>query len=78
MAIAMPGRAAPLGYLLSGLLLIVFAAGFTAMSRHVRNAGAFHASIGRGLGRASAATAGGCPPGAWWPRRCSPRPAWAR
>lgn len=50
-AIAMAGQAAPLGYLLSGLLLIVFAAGFTAMSRHVRNAGAFYAYIGRGLGR---------------------------
>ncbi|QEU96405.1 APC family permease [Streptomyces kanamyceticus] len=50
LAIGMAGRAAPLGYLLSGLLLIVFAAGFTAMSRFVRNAGAFYAYIGRGLG----------------------------
>ncbi|MGW1376807.1 APC family permease [Streptomyces sp. NPDC002446] len=54
-AIGMAGRAAPLGYLLSGLLLIVFAAGFTAMSRYVRNAGAFYAYIGRGLGRAAGA-----------------------
>ncbi|MFG2288467.1 APC family permease [Streptomyces sp. NPDC048595] len=54
-AIGMAGPAAPLGYLLSGLLLIVFAAGFTAMSRYVRNAGAFYASIGRGLGRAAGA-----------------------
>ncbi|UKY48447.1 APC family permease [Streptomyces inhibens] len=52
-AIKMAGQAAALGYLLSGLLLIVFAAGFTAMSRHVRNAGAFYAYIGRGLGRAA-------------------------
>ncbi|MYX11777.1 amino acid permease [Streptomyces sp. SID8375] len=52
-AIGMAGQAAPLGYLLSGLLMIVFAAGFTAMSRHVRNAGAFYAYIGRGLGRAT-------------------------
>ncbi|MGA4847089.1 APC family permease [Streptomyces sp. G5(2025)] len=51
LAIGMAGRAAPLGYLLSGLLLIVFAAGFTAMSRFVRNAGAFYAYVGRGLGR---------------------------
>ncbi|MBM7173723.1 APC family permease [Streptomyces sp. G44] len=51
LAIGMAGRAAPLGYLLSGLLLTVFAAGFTAMSRFVRNAGAFYAYIGRGLGR---------------------------
>lgn len=57
LAIGMAGRAAPLGYLLSGLLLIVFAAGFTAMSRHVRNAGAFYAYIGRGLGRVTGAGA---------------------
>ncbi|MEV0371326.1 APC family permease [Streptomyces sp. NPDC050636] len=50
-SIGMAGQAAPLGYLVSGLLLIVFAAGFTAMSRYVRNAGAFYAYIGRGLGR---------------------------
>ncbi|MGW0735222.1 hypothetical protein [Streptomyces sp. NPDC002851] len=53
LAIAMAGPAAPLGYLISGLLLIVFAAGFTAMSRYVRNAGAFYAYIGRGIGRAA-------------------------
>ncbi|MFI0154858.1 hypothetical protein [Streptomyces lydicus] len=52
-AIGMAGPAAPLGYLLSGVLLIVFAAGFTAMSRYVRNAGAFYAYVGRGLGRAT-------------------------
>ncbi|MCX4668872.1 APC family permease [Streptomyces sp. NBC_01381] len=55
LAIAMAGEAAPLGYLTSGLLLIVFAAGFTAMSRFVRNAGAFYAYIGRGLGRPTGA-----------------------
>lgn len=55
LAIGMAGRAAPLGYLVSGLLLIVFAAGFTAMSRFVRNAGAFYAYIGRGLGRPAGA-----------------------
>lgn len=57
LAIGMAGRAAPLGYLLSGLLLVVFAAGFTAMSAHVRNAGAFYACAGRGLGRAVGAGA---------------------
>ncbi|MFI6982597.1 APC family permease [Embleya sp. NPDC050154] len=51
-AIGMGGLAAPLGYLLSGLLLALFAAGFTAMSRYVRNAGAFYAYIARGLGKA--------------------------
>ncbi|MFJ9855500.1 APC family permease [Streptomyces sp. NPDC101150] len=50
-SIGMAGQAAPLGYLVSGLLLIIFAAGFTAMSRHVHNAGAFYAYIGCGLGR---------------------------
>ncbi|MEU5954326.1 APC family permease [Streptomyces sp. NPDC047525] len=55
LAIGMAGEAAPLGYLMSGLLLIVFAAGFTAMSRFVRNAGAFYAYIGRGLGRPAGA-----------------------
>lgn len=55
LAIAMAGSAAPLGYLLSGLLLVVFAAGFTAMSRFVRDAGAFYAYIGRGLGRVTGA-----------------------
>ncbi|MEV0115264.1 APC family permease [Streptomyces sp. NPDC050844] len=55
LAIGMAGQAAPLGYLTSGLLLIVFAAGFTAMSRFVRNAGAFYAYIGRGLGRPTGA-----------------------
>ncbi|MEU7581179.1 APC family permease [Streptomyces sp. NPDC041068] len=55
LAIGMAGKAAPLGYLMSGLLLIVFAAGFTAMSRFVRNAGAFYAYIGRGLGRPTGA-----------------------
>ncbi|MGH4035054.1 APC family permease [Actinomycetota bacterium Odt1-20B] len=56
-SIGMAGRAAPLGYLVSGLLLIVFAAGFTAMSRFVRNAGAFYAYVGRGLGRPTGAGA---------------------
>lgn len=55
LAIGMAGKAAPLGYLLSGVLLVVFAAGFTAMSRFVRNAGAFYAYIGRGLGRPTGA-----------------------
>jgi len=51
-AIGMGGMAAPLGYVLSGALLALFATGFTAMSRYVRNAGAFYAYIARGLGKA--------------------------
>lgn len=51
LAISIAGVAAPLGYLLAGLVVGLFAAGFTAMSAHVRNAGAFYAYIGRGLGK---------------------------
>lgn len=50
-AIGIGGVVAPLGYLLSGVVVGLFAAGFTAMSGHVRNAGAFYAYIGRGLGK---------------------------
>ncbi|MFJ6217169.1 APC family permease [Streptomyces sp. NPDC092296] len=52
-AMAMGGLATPLGYILSGALLALFAAGFTAMSRYVRNAGAFYAYVARGLGKAT-------------------------
>ncbi len=51
LAIAIGGLAAPLGYLLAGAVLVLFAVGFTAMSRHVQNAGAFYAYISRGLGK---------------------------
>ncbi|EMF58167.1 MULTISPECIES: APC family permease [Streptomyces] len=51
LAILMGGIGAPVGYLLAGLTLAVFAVGFTTMSRHVRSAGAFYAYITRGLGR---------------------------
>ncbi|GAA3737686.1 amino acid transporter [Spinactinospora alkalitolerans] len=51
LAISIGGVAAPSGYLLAGVLLLLFAVGFTAMSRHIRNAGAFYAYVGRGLGR---------------------------
>ncbi|MFB6625978.1 APC family permease [Streptomyces sp. NPDC056374] len=50
-AIGIGGPGAPLAYLVSGVLLALFAAGFTAMSLHVRNAGAFYAYVARGLGR---------------------------
>ena len=36
--------------LASGAVLALFAAGFTAMTRYVRNAGAFYAYATRGLG----------------------------
>lgn len=40
----------PQAYLVLGLLLVVFAVGYTAMSRHVQNAGAFYAYVTEGLG----------------------------
>ncbi|MEV5976075.1 APC family permease [Streptomyces sp. NPDC052114] len=50
-ALTLGGIGAPVGYLLAGLTLTVFAVGFTTMSRHVRSGGAFYAYITRGLGR---------------------------
>ncbi|MFJ5265110.1 APC family permease [Streptomyces sp. NPDC088387] len=51
LAIVLGGIGAPVGYLLAGITLAVFAVGFTTMSRHVRSGGAFYAYITRGLGR---------------------------
>jgi len=45
------GIGLPGSYLLVGILYLLFAAGFTAMSGHVRNAGAFYAYVAHGLGR---------------------------
>ncbi|GAA2531597.1 MULTISPECIES: APC family permease [Streptomyces] len=52
LAIVLGGIGAPVGYLLAGITLTVFAVGFTTMSRHVRGGGAFYAYITRGLGPA--------------------------
>ncbi|CAL9339489.1 hypothetical protein SUDANB58_00236 [Streptomyces sp. enrichment culture] len=52
LAILLGGVGAPVGYLLAGVTLAVFAVGFTTMSRHVRGGGAFYAYITRGLGPA--------------------------
>ncbi|MFD7282454.1 APC family permease [Streptomyces sp. NPDC059862] len=51
LAIMLGGIGAPVGYLLAGITLAVFAVGFTTMSRHVRSGGAFYAFVTRGLGR---------------------------
>jgi amino acid transporter len=51
LAIGFGGLGAPGGYLIAGAVLLLFAVGFTAMSRYVRNAGAFYAYIARGLGK---------------------------
>lgn len=51
LAIGVGGLGAPVGYLLAGATLALFAVGFTAMTRHVRHGGGFYAFITRGLGR---------------------------
>lgn len=43
----------PLGFLVIAVILTVFAVGYTAMGRHITNAGAFYAYISQGLGRAA-------------------------
>ncbi|MEC4017219.1 APC family permease [Streptomyces sp. H27-D2] len=50
-AIGAGGVGAPVGYLVAGATLALFAVGFTTMGRHVRSGGAFYAYITRGLGR---------------------------
>ncbi|RKQ85327.1 amino acid/polyamine/organocation transporter (APC superfamily) [Mycolicibacterium mucogenicum 261Sha1.1M5] len=47
----MGGIGAPGAVLFAGAVLICFALGFTAMSRSVRNAGAFYAYVSKGLGK---------------------------
>jgi amino acid transporter len=45
------GAGYPAMYVVSAVVLFFFAVGFTAMTRHVPNAGAFYSYIGTGLGR---------------------------
>ncbi|MBM6774531.1 amino acid permease [Olsenella profusa] len=52
------GIAAPLDFALVGAVLLLFSVGFTAMSRHMANAGAFYAYVSEGLGRRMGAAAG--------------------
>lgn len=47
------GAGVPGAFLLAGLLYLVFAVGFTAMSRHVGGAGAFYTYISQGIGKAA-------------------------
>jgi amino acid transporter len=44
------GAAAPGAYVCIGLVLLLFSVGYGAMGRHVTNAGAFFAYVGRGMG----------------------------
>ncbi|SMX84778.1 MULTISPECIES: APC family permease [unclassified Brevibacterium] len=41
----------PLSFIVLGVVLVLFAIGYAAMSRHVHNAGAFFAYISKGLGK---------------------------
>lgn len=50
-AFRLGGIGAPGAMLFAAGVLILFSFGFTAMSTHVRNAGAFYAYVGRGLGK---------------------------
>lgn len=45
------GLGAPVTYIAAAALMLLFAVGFTAMSRHLPNPGAFYAYITAGLGR---------------------------
>lgn len=45
------GGGVPTNYLLAGLILLVFSVGYTTMSHHIKDAGAFYSFIGAGLGR---------------------------
>lgn len=52
------GAGAPSAYVFAGLVYLVFAVGFTAMSRHVGSAGAFYVFVSQGLGKSWGAAAG--------------------
>lgn len=51
------GVAAPLVYLVIGAVLLLFAAGYVAMTKRVRNAGALYAYIAQGLGPSAGVSA---------------------
>lgn len=52
------GIGAPGAWMLAGIVLLLFAVGYAAMSRYIKNAGGFYAYVSRGLGRpAGVATA---------------------
>ena len=50
-SLRMGGIGAPGAMLVCGVILLLFASGFTAMSKYVRNAGAFYIYVARGLGK---------------------------
>ncbi|WP_179756827.1 APC family permease [Kineococcus aurantiacus] len=58
LAISVGGIGAPAGYLAAGVVLALFAVGFTTMTRLTGGAGAFYSYITLGLGRSAGAGAG--------------------
>lgn len=52
LTVALGGIGGPGAMLAAGVILMLFAVGFTAMSQHITNAGAFYAYVTQGLGRA--------------------------
>jgi len=68
------GIGAPGAWLLVGLLLALFSVGYTAMSRHISNAGAFYAYITAGLGH-TIPLRFGVPPEVVWLQCVAPEPA---
>ena len=49
----------PMAYLAMALVLAIFAMGYTAMARHIVNAGAFYSYVAQGLGRIPGVAAAG-------------------
>lgn len=52
------GGAAAFDFLIIGVLLLIFSVGFTAMSTHITNAGAFYTYVSMGLGKRFGTAAG--------------------
>jgi amino acid transporter len=55
LAFLLGGTATPMGFFVPGLVYLLFAVGFTTMSRHIPDAGAFYAYISHGFGRIAGA-----------------------
>jgi len=61
LALGMPGGLGmPAAFLIVGLILLCFAAGYSAMSREVVSTGAFYTYIGKGLGKPAGVVAAYC------------------
>lgn len=45
------GVGAPVGFIIAGVVFVLFAAGYVAMTPHVKEPGAFYAYVSKGLGR---------------------------